>query len=66
MCSITYMILESAKLLGAGLATISIAGTGIGVGIIFAALIGAYSRTYDATPWAVIGNSEVFEIILIA
>jgi F-type H+-transporting ATPase subunit c len=39
------MIFESAKLIGAGLATISICGTGIGVGIIFAALIGAYSRT---------------------
>ena len=39
------MLLNSAKLIGAGLATISIAGTGVGIGIIFAALISAYSRT---------------------
>lgn len=39
------MLLEAARLIGAGLATISIAGTGIGIGIIFSALITAYSRT---------------------
>jgi F0F1-type ATP synthase membrane subunit c/vacuolar-type H+-ATPase subunit K len=39
------MIFESAKLLVAGLATISITVTVIVVVIIFAALIGAYSRT---------------------
>jgi F-type H+-transporting ATPase subunit c len=39
------MLLAAAKLVGAGLATISIAGTGIGIGIIFAALINSYSRT---------------------
>jgi F-type H+-transporting ATPase subunit c len=33
------------KLLGAGFATVSIAGAGVGIGIIFAALILAYSRT---------------------
>ena len=37
------MTLAEARVLGAGLATISIAGTGIG--IVFAALINAYSRT---------------------
>ncbi len=39
------MLINSAKLIGSGLATISIAGTGIGIGIIFGALINAYSRT---------------------
>ena len=39
------MIIESAKIIGAGLATISISGTGIGIGIIFSAIISAYSRT---------------------
>jgi len=39
------IILDAAKLVGAGLATISIAGTGVGIGLIFAALISAYSRT---------------------
>jgi F-type H+-transporting ATPase subunit c len=33
------------KLIGAGLATISLAGSGVGIGIVFAALINAYSRT---------------------
>ncbi|HXT82998.1 MAG TPA: ATP synthase subunit C family protein [Verrucomicrobiae bacterium] len=39
------MLLAAAKLIGAGLATISILGTGVGIGIIFGALIQAYSRT---------------------
>jgi F-type H+-transporting ATPase subunit c len=38
-------MIECAKLVGAGLATISIAGTGVGIGIIFSSLISAYSRT---------------------
>ena len=39
------MLIEVGKLVGSGLATISILGTGIGIGIIFGALINAYSRT---------------------
>jgi F-type H+-transporting ATPase subunit c len=39
------MLINAAKLIGSGLATISIAGTGIGIGIIFSSLINAYSRT---------------------
>jgi F-type H+-transporting ATPase subunit c len=39
------MELLAAKFIGAGLATISLAGTGVGIGIIFSALIAAYSRT---------------------
>jgi F-type H+-transporting ATPase subunit c len=38
-------MLQAARLIGAGMATISIAGTGVGIGIIFSALITAYSRT---------------------
>jgi F-type H+-transporting ATPase subunit c len=38
------IIVDAAKLVGAGLATISIAGTGVGVGLVFAALINGYSR----------------------
>ncbi len=37
--------MAAAKLIGAGAATISMAGTGVGIGLIFAALINAYSRT---------------------
>jgi len=38
------MELASAKLIGAGLASIGLAGVGAGVGIVFAALINAYGR----------------------
>jgi F-type H+-transporting ATPase subunit c len=37
-------MLESAKLIGAGAATIGLAGSGIGIGLVFAALINATSR----------------------
>jgi F-type H+-transporting ATPase subunit c len=37
--------IAAAKLIGAGLATVSIAGSGVGIGIIFGSLINAYSRT---------------------
>ena len=33
------MLLQAAKFIGAGLATISLAGSGVGIGIVFAALI---------------------------
>ena len=38
------MMLKSAKMIGAGLATIGLAGVGTGVGIVFAALVIAYAR----------------------
>jgi F-type H+-transporting ATPase subunit c len=37
-------MLQSAKMIGAGLATIGLAGVGTGVGIVFAALIIGYAR----------------------
>jgi F-type H+-transporting ATPase subunit c len=39
------LLLAASKFVGSGLATISIAGTGVGIGVVFAALIAAYSRT---------------------
>ena len=36
--------LQSAKMIGAGLATIGLAGVGAGVGIVFPALITAFGR----------------------
>jgi F-type H+-transporting ATPase subunit c len=33
------------KLIGAGLATISLAGSGVGIGLVFSSLINSYSRT---------------------
>ena len=38
------MLLQSAKLIGAGLATISLAGSGTGIGVVFAGLMVALSR----------------------
>jgi len=35
---------EGAKLIGAGLATIGVAGSGVGIGTVFGALITGYSR----------------------
>ena len=37
-------VLKSAKMIGAGLATIGLAGVGTGVGIVFASLVIAYAR----------------------
>lgn len=36
--------LQSAKMIGAGLATIGLAGAGAGIGVVFGGLINAYSR----------------------
>jgi len=38
------MLLQSAKLVGAGLATISLAGSGAGIGIVFSGLMQSLSR----------------------
>jgi F-type H+-transporting ATPase subunit c len=42
------MSILSAKIIGGGLATISIAGSGIGIGLIFGALLIAFSRNPSA------------------
>lgn len=36
--------LQSAKMIGAGLATIGLTGVGVGVGIVFGSLVIAYAR----------------------
>ncbi len=38
------MLLQAAKFIGAGLATISLAGSGVGIGTVFAALVNAMAR----------------------
>jgi F-type H+-transporting ATPase subunit c len=40
----TSMTLAGAKMIGAGLATIGLVGAGIGVGIVFGALLSALAR----------------------
>jgi F-type H+-transporting ATPase subunit c len=37
-------IITAAKLIGAGLATISLAGSGVGIGIVFASLVNSTAR----------------------
>lgn len=38
------MLLQSAKLIGAGLATIGVAGSGVGIGTVFGALVTGTAR----------------------
>ena len=40
----TLMLLQAAKFIGAGLATISLAGSGVGIGIVFSSLVSATAR----------------------
>jgi F-type H+-transporting ATPase subunit c len=41
---VNLMLLQAAKLIGAGLATISLAGSGVGIGIVFSSLVSATAR----------------------
>jgi F-type H+-transporting ATPase subunit c len=43
------MLLQSSKLIAAGLATISLAGSGVGIGIVFGSLINAIARNPSLT-----------------
>jgi len=43
-------MLASAKIIGAGLATIGLTGAGIGIGLVFAALINSTSRNPGLRP----------------
>ena len=53
------MLLQCSKLIGAGLATISLIGSGVGIGLVFSALILAISRnpllTKQLFIWTVLG-----------
>ncbi len=49
------MDIESAKLIGAGLATIGVAGAGVGIGIIFGQYVSGSMRNPAAAP-KVFGN----------
>ena len=51
-CCVVVVMLMAAKLIGAGLATIALAGAAVGVGLIFAALIQETSHELKIT-----GNS---------
>lgn len=53
------MLLNAARLIGTGLATISLIGSGIGIGLVFSSLILAISRnpllTKQLFIWTVLG-----------
>lgn len=42
-------MLQSAKLVGAGLATVSLAGSGVGIGVVFSSLISSVARNPSLT-----------------
>jgi F-type H+-transporting ATPase subunit c len=44
LLSMNQTMLQSAKQIGAGLATIGLAGVGAGIGIVFAALVNSFAR----------------------
>lgn len=39
-----YMLLQSSKIIGAGLATVGLAGAGVGIGVVFGCLVLGVSR----------------------
>ncbi len=42
-------MLQSAKLIGAGLATVSLAGSGVGIGVVFSSLVSSIARNPSLT-----------------
>lgn len=52
------MLLAAGKLIGAGLATIGVAGAGVGIGVIFGCFLIAYSRNPAL-------KSELFAFLLL-
>ena len=59
-----------AKAIGAGLATIGVAGSGVGIGILFGSLLNAYSRNPSLEntlfKWAILGFALVESVLLFA
>jgi F-type H+-transporting ATPase subunit c len=64
------IMVAAAKIIGAGLATIGLAGSGVGIGIVFAALINGTSRNPSLRPqlftYAILGFALTEAIALFA
>ena len=64
------IMLAAAKIIGSGLATIGLAGAGVGIGLVFAALINGTSRNPSLRPqlfsYAILGFALTEEIGLFA
>ena len=69
LCS-CMMTTESAKLIGAGLATIGLAGVGAGIGTVFASLISSVTRNPSLTKqlfsYAILGFALTEAVALFA
>jgi F-type H+-transporting ATPase subunit c len=68
------LVLESAKLIGAGLATIGVSGSGVGIGVVFGALILGTARnpaqkqqlfTYTILGFAVVEAIALFALMIV-
>lgn len=63
-------MLESAKLVGAGMATIGLAGAGVGIGVVFGSLLISYARNPSLKAqlfsWAILGFALTEAIALFA
>ena len=63
-------LVNAAKLIGAGLATIGLVGAGVGIGVIFGAFLMAYSRNPqlkdDLFKYAILGFALTEAIALFA
>ena len=64
------MLLQSSKFIGAGLATIGLAGAGVGIGVVFGALVVGISRNpslqQELTRTAILGFALTEAIALFA
>lgn len=68
--NINIMLLQSAKFIGAGLATIGLAGSGVGIGSVFGSLLLSISRNpslqQELTRTAILGFAFTESIALFA
>ncbi len=53
-------MLQAAKYIGAGLATIGLAGAGVGIGLVFSSLMSATSRNPSMRPYNWGSNYNLF------
>jgi F-type H+-transporting ATPase subunit c len=64
------VLLQSAKLVGAGLSTMALAGVGVGIGTVFASLVSATARNPNLTKqlfaYAILGFALTEAIALFA
>jgi len=64
------MLLQSAKMIGAGLATIGVSGSGVGIGIVFGSLVNAIARnpslTQELVRYAILGFALTESVLLFA